>query len=233
MNNTGQSIPVITVDGPSGSGKGSVCQRLSIELGWYLLDSGALYRLVALSAKSAGVDFEDALRLAKLAEKLDVLFVPGESGEPTTVLLDGSDVSDELRLEETGKGASAVAVHSEVRDSLLSRQREFRKAPGLIADGRDMGTVIFTDAPLKVFLTASVEERANRRYKQLKSKGESVSLATLLEDLKARDLQDQNRPVSPLKPAADAVVIDSTTMSISSVFTEIVSLANNRGFLTS
>ncbi|MBQ0760552.1 MAG: (d)CMP kinase, partial [Zhongshania sp.] len=168
------SAPVIAIDGPSGSGKGTLCQTLARHLGWHLLDSGALYRLVGMAADKHGCAFDDEAAIAKLAANLDVEFVAGEPGEPTRVLLEGEDVSGNLRTEITGMLASKVAVLPAVRSALLGRQRDFAKAPGLVADGRDMGTVVFTTAPVKIFLTASAEERAERRYNQLKSQGDDV-----------------------------------------------------------
>jgi cytidylate kinase len=215
-------VPVITIDGPSGSGKGTICQMLARELGWHLLDSGALYRIVGLAAKKRAVSFDDAEALAKLAANLNVQFKPGQAGEPTAVILDGEDVSDQVRSETTGFLASQVALHNAVRDALGELQRSFAKAPGLVADGRDMGTVIFTEAPVKIYLTASAEERAERRYQQLITKGESVNLAALLEDIQQRDERDMNREVAPLKPANDAVVIDSTATAIEDVFKQVL-----------
>lgn len=214
--------PVVTIDGPSGSGKGTLCQMLAAELGWHLLDSGALYRIVGLAAEREGIAFDDDKALAALAVSLDVKFTPSESGEPSAVILDGEDISGLVRSETTGALASKVAVHDLVREALKSLQRSFSVAPGLVADGRDMGTVIFPEAPVKVYLTASAEERAQRRFKQLKSRGESVNLAALLEDIQLRDERDMNRAVAPLVPAADAVVIDSTGVAIDVVFTQVL-----------
>lgn len=213
---------VITVDGPSGSGKGSLCQLLAKQLGWSLLDSGALYRIVGLAAERRGVDFADAEALATLAAGLKVRFEPGVSGEPAKVILDNEDISSAVRAETTGSLASQVAVHGAVRDALLGLQREFAGAQGLIADGRDMGTVVFPHAPLKIYLTASAEERANRRYKQLKDSGQSVNLAALLEDIQTRDERDINREVAPLRPAADAVIIDSSLLAIEDVLKQVL-----------
>jgi cytidylate kinase len=217
------SIPVVTIDGPSGSGKGTICQMLARELGWHLLDSGALYRIVGLAAESQAVDFTDVPALAALAAKLPVEFRPAEAGEPAAVLLDGEDISRQVRAETTGALASKVAVHAMVRDALKGLQRSFAVAPGLVADGRDMGTVIFRDASLKIYLTASAQERAERRYKQLLDKGESVNLAALLEDIQLRDERDMNREVAPLKPAADAIIIDSSATAIKDVFQQVLS----------
>jgi len=221
-------VPVIAIDGPSGSGKGTLCQTLARHFGWHLLDSGALYRLTGMAADRHGVALDDELAVAELAKNLDVQFVPGESGEPTSVLLEGDDVSGELRTEKTGLLASKVAVLGAVRSALLQRQRDFAQAPGLVADGRDMGTVVFTDAPLKIFLTASAEERAERRYKQLKSKGDNVNLATLLLEIQARDKRDSERELAPLKPAADAIQLDSSGLGIEEVFERVLAEAKIR-----
>jgi len=221
-------VPVIAIDGPSGSGKGTLCQTLARHFGWHLLDSGALYRLTGMAADRHGIALDDELAVAELAKNLDVQFVPGESGEPTSVLLEGDDVSGELRTEKTGLLASKVAVLGAVRSALLQRQRDFAQAPGLVADGRDMGTVVFTDAPLKIFLTASAEERAERRYKQLKSKGDNVNLATLLLEIQARDKRDSERELAPLKPAADAIQLDSSGLGIEEVFERVLAEAKIR-----
>lgn len=221
-------VPVIAIDGPSGSGKGTLCQTLARHFGWHLLDSGALYRLTGMAADRHGVALDDELAVAKLAKNLDVQFVPGAAGEPTSVLLEGDDVSGELRTEKTGLLASKVAVLGAVRSALLQRQRDFAQAPGLVADGRDMGTVVFTDAPLKIFLTASAEERAERRYKQLKSKGDDVNLATLLLEIQARDKRDSERELAPLKPAADAIQLDSSGLGIEEVFERVLAEAKIR-----
>ena len=209
-------VPVIAIDGPSGSGKGTIAHRVAKALGWHLLDSGALYRLVALSASKAGVALDDVEGLARLAGALDVQFDSNEDGSER-IWLDGEDVTNEVRKEETGAGASAVAVIPAVRDSLLARQRAFRQPPGLVADGRDMGTHVFSDAPLKIFLTASAEERARRRHKQLKDKGMDVSLAALSRDIEYRDRRDSERSVAPLRPAEDARILDSSGQSIEAV----------------
>tara|TARA_R110002167_G_scaffold46192_20_gene138168 strand:+ start:119 stop:811 length:693 start_codon:yes stop_codon:yes gene_type:complete len=221
-------VPVIAIDGPSGSGKGTLCQTLARHFGWHLLDSGALYRLTGMAADRHGVALDDELAVAELAKNLDVQFVPGAAGEPTSVLLEGDDVSGELRTEKTGLLASKVAVLGAVRSALLQRQRDFAQAPGLVADGRDMGTVVFTDAPLKIFLTASAEERAERRYKQLKSKGDNVNLATLLLEIQARDKRDSERELAPLKPAADAIQLDSSGLGIEEVFERVLAEAKIR-----
>jgi|SRR5690606_17300289 len=205
------SVPVVTIDGPSGSGKGTISRALAERLGWHLLDSGALYRLVALAAERRGVSLEDRTALAALAEGLNVQFAGGPGGE--RVLLDGTDVTAELRTERAGAGASRVAALPEVRGALLARQRAFARPPGLVADGRDMGTTVFPEAVLKVFLTASPEERARRRYKQLKEKGIDVSLPDLSSDIAQRDERDANRQVAPLRPADDARLLDSTSLT--------------------
>lgn len=215
--------PVIAIDGPSGSGKGTVCSRLARQLGWHLLDSGALYRLLALAAGRHGIALDNEAALQALAANLDVRFVAGAEGmHGQRILLEGEEVGDELRTEQAGAGASQVAALPAVRTALLQRQRDFRVAPGLVADGRDMGTVVFSDAPLKVFLTASAEERARRRYLQLKDKVTDVSLASLLEEIRARDERDMQRPVAPLKPASDAILLDSTELSIEQVLERIL-----------
>ena len=187
------SIPVLTIDGPSGVGKGSITQLVAQKMGWHLLDSGALYRLTALSALRQGVDFKDESALAEVAKNLNTEFLPSEFGEPVKVLLDGEDVTADLRTEEAGNNASKVAVLGLVREALLQRQKDFAQLPGLVADGRDMGTVVFPDAEFKVFMTASAEARAERRYKQLKAKGEDVRIATLLKEIEARDARDMGR----------------------------------------
>lgn len=226
-----EKSPVIAVDGPSGSGKGTLCQKLAQHLGWSLLDSGALYRLVGLAGVKHGIALDQEAPLTELARELDVRFEPGAEGEPTAVILEGEDVSDVVRSESTGELASQVAVLPGVRQALLGRQRAFAQAPGLVADGRDMGTVVFTDADLKIFLTASAEERADRRYNQLISKGESVSLAALLEDIRARDKRDSERKVAPLKPADDAVIIDSSGLGIDDVFDRVLAVVRERGLV--
>lgn len=225
------TAPVVTVDGPSGSGKGTLCQHLAQTLGWSLLDSGALYRLVGLAGVKHGIPLDEEAQLSDLARDLDVRFEPGVPGEPAAVILEGEDVSDAVRSESSGELASQVALLPGVREALLSRQRAFARAPGLVADGRDMGTVVFVDAPLKIFLIASAEERAERRYKQLINKGESVSLAALLEDIRARDKRDSEREVAPLKPAEDAVVVDSSGLGIDDVFERVLALVRARGLI--
>jgi cytidylate kinase len=220
-------IPVITVDGPGGSGKGTIAMRLAEQLGWHFLDSGALYRLVAVAAMDRNVSVDDEEALGKVARSLDVNF--GISEEGMVVLLDGNYITGRLRSESVSIFASRIAAFPVVRSALVVRQRAFRKLPGLVADGRDMGTVIFPDAKLKIFLTASAEARAERRYKQLKEKGESVNLTRLFQDIKLRDERDSSRAVSPLRPAEDAHVIDSTELSINEVLQEIHVLLNKIG----
>ncbi|MDX9874436.1 MAG: (d)CMP kinase [Spongiibacteraceae bacterium] len=222
------SVPVLTIDGPSGSGKGTLAQRLARQLGWHLLDSGALYRVVGLAAVEQGVGLDDETGLAAIAEHLPICFAASAPGEPAAVILDGRDISKDVRSEQAGYYASRVAVFEAVRNALQARQRAFAQPPGLVADGRDMGTEVFPDAPLKVYLTASAEERAQRRYKQLKNKGENVSLATLLEDIRARDKRDSERVVAPLRPAPDAHIIDSTVLPIDEVEQQVLGLLRAR-----
>jgi cytidylate kinase len=216
------AVPVITVDGPGGSGKGTVSVRLARHLGWHFLDSGALYRLVAVAAMDRGIATTDEESLGALARDLDVTFVIG--GDEVITLLNGEQINERLRSEAVGTFASCVAANSSVRLALIEGQRAFRRAPGLVADGRDMGTVIFPDAELKIFLTASVQERANRRYKQLKEKGENVTLSRLFRDIEKRDHRDRTRAIAPLKPAKDAYTIDSTDLSIDEVLQRILFL---------
>ena len=215
------NVPVITFDGPSGSGKGTIARRVAEALGFHLLDSGALYRLVALAAEDACVSLNNAPKLADLARRLDVRFEPRDDGEQR-VRLAGQDVTVRLRTEQTGAGASTVAQIPAVRDALFERQRAFRKAPGLVADGRDMGTQVFTDATLKIYLTASAEERAKRRHKQLKDKGLDVSLAALSRDIEERDRRDSERTLAPLKPAMDARLLDTTGRTIEDVTQQVL-----------
>lgn len=217
---TEHQATVVTIDGPSGSGKGTISQLLAQKLGFHMLDSGALYRLTALAADHHNVDLDNEEALEVLAGHLDVQF--DTSGEATRIILEGEDVTDAIRVEKVSMDASQVAAQPRVREALLARQRDFRQAPGLVADGRDMGTTVFPQADVKIFLTASAEERANRRYKQLLEKGESVSLPALLEDIRARDDRDMNRSASPLKPAADAIVLDSTVLSIEQVLEKVL-----------
>ncbi len=220
-------IPVITLDGPGGSGKGTISRLLAERLGWHFLDSGALYRLVALAATRHGVSLGDGPALAGLARRLDAEFLVDVKGNPV-VRLEGDDVSQALRTETCGNGASKAAAIVAVREALLERQRDFAREPGLVADGRDMGTVVFPQAMLKIFLTASLEERARRRYKQLKEQGVSANLDALFRELAERDRRDAERAVAPLKPAADAVEVDTTGMSIEQVLDRVLGLAGER-----
>ena len=216
-------IPVLTIDGPSGSGKGTVGQLLASKLGWHFLDSGALYRALGLAAAQAQVDAKDKTAVARLATNLDIRFelLPGS---PFTILLSGKDVGDQLRTEDSGRRASILAAIPEVRLALLQKQHSFRRSPGLVADGRDMGTTVFPDARVKVYLTATAEVRAQRRYKQLKDKGFDVNLPQLLEEIRERDARDAGRQVSPLKPAEDACILDTSTLDISGVVVRIYQL---------
>jgi CMP/dCMP kinase len=214
--------PVVTVDGPGGAGKGTLCRRVAAELGWHLLDSGALYRLLAVAAAEAGVALEDEAGLAAQARDLPARF----AGEQ--VFLGERDVTEAIRDEACGERASRVAALPGVRTALVGLQRGFQRPPGLVADGRDMGTVIFPEAELKVFLTASAEERAMRRYKQLKEKGFDVNLARLSEEVAARDRRDAERAVAPLRPAPDALVIDSTERSIDEVVEAVLTEIRRR-----
>ena len=222
--------PVICVDGPSGAGKGTLSQRLAAELGWHLLDSGALYRVVGFACRQQVIALEDSEAVADVARTLDVTFRPTDTG--VTVWLSGEDVTAGIRTEEGGRDASTVAALPAVRKALLLRQQELAILPGLVADGRDMGTVVFPDAPLKIFLTASAEARAERRFHQLQGMGESVSLARLLTDIQERDTRDQSRTVSPLVPAEDATVIDSTELSADEVLQAVCELAGARALLS-
>jgi cytidylate kinase len=221
-------IPVLTIDGPSGSGKGTVSQIIAQRLGWHFLDSGALYRIVGHAAAEGGVDLADEPAVARVAEAMDVTFIPQALGEPIRVVLNGREVGDALRTEEGGRRASVVAAHPRVRAALLEKQRAFRRPPGLVADGRDMGTAVFPDAILKIFLTASAQARAERRYKQLKEKGFDANLSRLLDEIRERDERDAARAASPLKPAPDACILDSSPLSISEVVDKILALLQTR-----
>lgn len=222
--------PVLTIDGPSGSGKGTISRIVAARLGWHYLDSGALYRVVGFAAGRDRADTSDAAAMADLAARTAIEFVVAGDAEPR-VMVDGVDATDAIRTEEAGAAASVIAAIPSVRQTLLTRQRAFCRPPGLVADGRDMGTVVFPAAPWKVFLTASAEQRAQRRHKQLKEKGLSVNMADLLRDILARDARDAERVVAPLKPASDAVLIDTTDVPVERVVDRVLALlpACNRG----
>jgi cytidylate kinase len=224
------NIPVVTVDGPSGAGKGTISHMLADHLGWHFLDSGVLYRVTGQACVIEGVSWGDQPAVAEVARNLDVRFTTAPDGE-ILVAYKGVDVSSDIRTEEGGRGASTVAAIPAVREALLQRQREFQQAPGLVADGRDMGTVVFHDAPLKFFLVASAAERAERRYKQLIAKGKNVSLPRLLADIRERDERDSSREISPLVPAEDAIVIDSTAMPIHEVFELVMQKVSEKGLI--
>lgn len=230
MTNTETPPPVICLDGPSGVGKGTICLLLARELGWHILDSGSLYRITALAFSrqfpGQAVSDVDESQLADIANNLDVSYA--EKDGSLQILLAGEDVSEAIRAEQIGNLASKVAAVPAVRKALLARQRAFRQPPGLVADGRDMGTVVFPDAELKIYLTASAEERANRRYKQLKEKGIDVNLNCLVEELRQRDERDMNRKTAPLKPASDAIIIDTTTLDIDQVCREVMNWVDKR-----
>lgn len=221
--NTDQSTVVIAIDGPSGSGKGTLSQKLAHHFGYHLLDSGALYRLVALAAIKRKLDLSVEQQIVPVAVNLNVQFQVTDGA--VIVLLDGENVTDEIRQEFVGMSASQIAAYSEVRSSLLARQRAFALPPGLVADGRDMGTVVFPGATVKIFLTASAEARAERRFKQLQDKGAQVDKAALIADIRDRDERDSSRAVSPLKPAEDAVIVDSTNMDINEVFNKMLEIS--------
>lgn len=220
-------VPVITIDGPVSSGKGTVAAAVAKALGWHLLDSGAIYRVLGYYAQSQNVALDDAEALVKLAKNLPLAFQQNAAGE-VQVFLAGEDVGRTIRQESVGELASQVAVIPAVREALLKRQQDFAQLPGLVADGRDMATVVFQQAPLKIYLTASAEERAKRRYQQLSEKGFSANLSHLIEEIRARDERDTQRTVAPLKPAADAIVIDSTAMSVADVVNQILNEARAR-----
>lgn len=225
MNNV---VPVLTLDGPGGAGKGTISGLLAAARGWHLLDSGALYRLTALAVEKKGIDMNDSSAVAHIAETLDVRFQAEDESVSVAVWLEQEDVTRAIRQEHIGNAASVVASIPAVRDALLQRQRDFSVVPGLIADGRDMGTTVFPNAILKIFLTASAEERARRRMNQLRSAGISASFEGLLEDIQARDERDRSRSVSPLKPAADAIVLDTTELGIPDVVAHIDALLDER-----
>lgn len=217
---------IITVDGPSGAGKGTLCYALAEKLGYALLDSGAIYRVTALAALKSAVDLADEFALAELARNLDIQFVP-QNGE-VDIVLNGENVSHLIRTQEVADAASKVAVFPLVRAALLQLQQDFAKNDGLIADGRDMGTVVFPNAQVKLFLDASAEERAKRRYKQLQNKGINGNFAQILAEIKERDFRDRNREVAPLKPAEDALLLDSTTLSIDEVIAQALTYIQSR-----
>ncbi len=206
---------VITVDGPSGAGKGTLCHALADKLGFDFLDSGAIYRILALAALKQQIDFEDETALAELGRRLEVKFVP--QGNEVQVILDGENVGDQIRTAQAGQNASKIAIYPKVREALLQRQRDFSSEKGLIADGRDMGTIVFPHAQIKFFLDASAEERTKRRVKQLQEKGFNANFDEILAEIKERDFRDRNRPIAPLVPAKDAVILDSTHLSIEDV----------------
>lgn len=224
-----KTVPVLAIDGPSGSGKGTVGQLLAERLGWRFLDSGALYRALGLAASRLGeATLQDAAALAQLAERSDIRFVPQPGGAPVRVVLNGTDVGDAIRTEDSGRLASIVAAVPSARAALLRKQHAFRQAPGLVADGRDMGSTVFPDAILKIFVTASAEIRAERRYKQLKEKGFDANLRRLLDEIRERDARDAARTASPLKPAADACILDTSSLSIPDVVDRIHGLLQER-----
>ena len=217
-------IPVLAIDGPSGVGKGTVARIMAQKLGWHLLDSGAIYRAFALAVDARNIDVTDESALVEVANNLDLAFKTEANSELVSVYLDGQDVSKVLRTEQTGEMASKIASIGVVRAALLKRQQAFAKIPGLVADGRDMGTVVFANTPFKVFLTASAQERANRRLKQLQNQGSEGIISQILADVVARDERDSSRKHSPLKPAKDALIIDTTELSIDEVITQVSEL---------
>ncbi|MDO8705230.1 MAG: (d)CMP kinase [Sulfuricaulis sp.] len=221
-------VPVLTIDGPSGSGKGTVGQLLAQRLGWHFLDSGALYRALGVAADRAQVDLGNKAALARLAMDMDIRFTLGTDGDCVDVMLNGEEVGNVLRTEESGRRASILAAIPDVRRALLQKQHSFRQLPGLVADGRDMGSTVFPDALLKIYLTASPEVRAARRYKQLKEKGFDVNLHRLLDEIRERDARDAEREASPLKPAHDACILDTSQLDISGVVEHVQGLLQQR-----
>lgn len=221
-------VPVIAIDGPGGSGKGTVGRFLADRLGWHFLDSGSLYRLLALAAQNHAIALDNEAALITLAAHLDVQFESSDNGQSTRITMEGEDVTHAIRTESCGNAASKVAVIPAVRDALLQRQRAFREPPGLVADGRDMGSVVFTDAQLKIYLTASAEVRAIRRLNQLKEKGLDANIEDLVCEIEQRDERDMNRVVAPLKPMADSIIIDSTSLGIEQVMAQLLALVRDR-----
>ena len=224
MNNA----PVLTIDGPSGSGKGTISLIVANKLGWHMLDSGALYRLVAYGVEKHAISLQDEAKIADYARTLDVRFEQAEGSDELAIYLEGEDVTRGIRTEKAGNAASKVAAIQPVRDALLDRQRAFSQPPGLVADGRDMGTTVFPEAGLKIFLTASAEERAKRRYKQLKDKGIDVSLPALVKEIAERDARDSQRSASPLKSAEDAIQLDTSEMTIDEVVQRVEAYCRER-----
>ena len=236
MINSGPSpsstVPVITIDGPVGAGKGTIALHVAHQLGWHTLDSGALYRIVAWFAQQHSIALNDAISLSQAVETLDITFIPRQDLSGIDIFLAEQNITQAIRTEQCGAAASQVASLSMVRTALLFRQKAFRQPPGLVADGRDMGTVVFPDANLKIFLTASAEERAERRYKQLKAKGIDASLASLVTDIKIRDDRDRNRTVAPLIAAIDAITIDTTGLSIEAAVGAVIQAALVKGVIS-
>lgn len=216
------AVPVVTIDGPGGAGKGTVASAIAKALGWHLLDSGALYRIIAVAGLADGIALDDAQALVEMSEGLDIVFDDGQ------VRVNGANLTDAIRTEEAGNSASQVAALPPVRDAIFALQQGFQRAPGLVADGRDMGTVVFTDAPVKIFLDASAEARAERRYNQLKNNGLGVNFRALLEQIQERDARDRERVVAPLKPADDALIIDSTEMTIDEVVATVMTQISSK-----
>jgi cytidylate kinase len=229
MNNLNDKVPVITLDGPSGTGKGTISSKLARHLKWHFLDSGAIYRVLAYAARRNMIDFLNTDQLIRLAHGLNPVFATGDN-EEYQVILDGELINDTIRSEQCAQDASKIATLPDVRKALLARQRAFAQLPGLVTDGRDMGTIVFPNADVKLFLTASVEERGNRRYLQLKESGNDVSLAQVIDELEKRDARDSARAFAPLKPAEDAVIIDTTRLSIVQVFHNVLQLVEKKLF---